>query len=153
MLLFMTIYQANESAIHTAFKWGSMYNNSVRYYLINKLWHNSNGGSREFEEALRNGDVDAVKRLLDSEQYILNDDYQGNNYEILMEAMKSKKIFEMIIEHNFDLNAIHSGRGTLLDELLRDEDRFFKEIDLIKRYGAKTLSELNVTIEMLGVHY
>ena len=60
---------------------------------------------------------------------------------MLIEAMKSKKMFEMIIEYNFDLNAIHSGRGTLLDELLRDD---FKEIDLVKRYGAKTLNELGV---------
>ena len=59
----------------------------------------------------------------------------------------------MIIENNFDLNAIHSGRGTLLDELMRDSDRHFKEIDLIKRYGAKTLIELNITVEMLGVHF
>ena len=59
----------------------------------------------------------------------------------------------MIIEHNFDLNAIHNGRGTLLDELMRDEDRYFKEIDLIKQYGAKTLSELGVNVEMLGVHF
>ena len=145
--------KADEAAIHTAFKWGSIYDNSVRCYLIDKLWHNSNGGTREFEEAVNNGVHDTVKRLLDSEQYILNDDYQGNNYEILLEAMKSKRMFEMIIEHNFDLNAIHSGRGTLLDELMRDEDRYFKEIYLIKGYGAKTLSELNVTVEMLGVHY
>ena len=145
--------KADEAAIHTAFKWGSIYDNSVRYYLISKLWHNSNGGRREFEEALRNGDVDDVKRLLERKEYILNDDYQGNNLEILMEAMKSKKMFEMIIENNFDLNAIHNGRGTLLDELMRDEDRYFKEIDLIKGYGAKTLSELGVTVEMLGVHF
>ena len=59
----------------------------------------------------------------------------------------------MIIQYNFDLNAIHNERGTLLDELLRDEDRHFKEIDLIQRYGAKTMSELNVTVEMLGVHF
>jgi hypothetical protein len=121
--------------------------------LIDKLWHKSNGGSREFEEALNNGDHDSVKRLLEKKEYILNDDYQGNNYEILIEAMKSKRMFEMIIEHNFDLNAICNGRGTLLDELMRDEDRYFKEIDLIKGYGAKTLNELNVTGEMLGVHY
>ena len=145
--------KANESAIHTAFKWGSIYNNSVRYYLISKLWHNSNGSSREFEEAVRIGDVDGVKRLLDKEEYILNDDYQGNNYDILLEAMKSKRMFVMIIEYNFDLNSICNGRRTLLDELMRDEDRYFKEIELIKRYGAKTLSELNVTVEMLGVHY
>ena len=63
--------KADEAAIHTAFKWGSIYDNSVRYYLINKLWHNSNGGIREFEEAVRTRDVDAVKRMLDSEQYIL----------------------------------------------------------------------------------
>ena len=93
----------------------------MRYYLIDKLWHNSNGGTRQFEETLNNGDHDGVKRLYDSEQYILNDDYQGNNYEILIEAMKSKNLFEMIIEHNFDLNAICNGRGTLFDELLRDE--------------------------------
>ena len=55
----------------------------MRYYLINKLWHNSNGGIREFEEAVNNGDHDGVKRLLDSEQYILNDDHQSNNYKIL----------------------------------------------------------------------
>jgi hypothetical protein len=145
--------KADEAAIHTAFKWGSIYDNSVRYYLIDKLWHKSNGGSREFEEALNNGDHDSVKRLLEKKEYILNDDYQGNNYEILIEAMKSKRMFEMIIEHNFDLNAICNGRGTLLDELMRDEDRYFKEIDLIKGYGAKTLNELNVTGEMLGVHY
>ena len=78
----------------------------MRYYLINKLWHNSNGVNREFEEAVRSSDVDAVKRILDTEQYILNDDYQGNNYEILMEAMKSKGMFEMMIKYNFDLNAI-----------------------------------------------
>ena len=36
---------------------------------------------------------------------------------------------------------------------MRDEDGYFKEIDLIKGYGAKTLSELNVTVEMLGVHF
>ena len=102
---------------------------------------------------MRNDDFDTVKRLLDGEHYILNDDYQGNNYEILLEAMKSKRMFEMMMEYNFDLNAIHSGRGTLLDELLRDSDRYFKEIDLIKGYGAKTLSELGVTVEMLGVHF
>ena len=115
--------------------------------------NNSNGGTREFEEAVRNGDHETVKRLLDSELYILNDDYQGNNYDMLVEAMKSKMMFEMMIEHNFDLNAIHNGRGTLLDKLMRDEDRHWKEIDLIKGYGAKTLSELGVTVEMLGVHY
>ena len=92
---------ADEAAIHTAFKWGSIYDNSVRYYLIGKLWHNSNGGSTQFEEAVNNGDHDTVKRMLDGEQYILNDDYQGNNYDILIEAMKSRRIFEMIIEHNF----------------------------------------------------
>ena len=145
--------KADEAAIHTAFKWGSVYDNSVRYYLIDKLWHNSNGGNREFEEALNVGDHDAVKRLLGSEQYILNDDYQGNNYDILLEAMKSRRMFEMIIEHNFDLNAICNGRGTLLDELMRDEDRYYKEIELIKQYGAKTMGELNITVEMLGVHY
>ena len=143
--------KADEAAIHTAFKWGSIYDNSVRYYLIDKLWHNSNGSNRDFEEAIRIVDYDIVKRLLDSEQYIFNDDYQGNNYEILIEAVKSKRMFEMIIKHNFDLNAIYSGRGTLLDELMRDDDRYFKEIDLIKRFGAKTLSELNITVEMLGV--
>ena len=145
--------KADEAAIHTAFKWGSIYDNSVRYYLIDKLWHNSNSGTREFEEAVRTRDVETVKRLLDVEQYILNDDYQGNNYEILMEAMKSRRMFEMMMKYNFDLNAIHNGRGTLLDELNRDSDRYFKEIDLIKGYGAKTLSELGVTVEMLGVHY
>ena len=145
--------KAAEAAIHTAFKWGSIHDNSVRYYLIDKLWHNSNTGSREFEEAVRTRDFDSVKRLLAIEQYILNDDYQGNNLEVLLEAMKSKRIFEMMIQHNFDLNAIHGGRGTLLDEFLRDSDRYFKEIDLIKGYGAKTLSELGVTVEMLGVHY
>jgi ankyrin repeat protein len=145
--------KADEAAIHTAFKWGSIHDNSVRYYLIDKLWHNSNGGNREFEEALRNGDYDAVKSMLDSEQYILNDDYQGNNLELLMEAIKSRRMFEMMIENNFDLNAIHSGRGTLLDELLRDSDRHFTDIDLIKSYGAKTSSELNVTVEMLGIHF
>ena len=92
---------ADESVIHTAFKWGSINDNSVRYYLIDKLWHNSNGGSTQFEEAVNNGDHDTVKRMLDGEQYILNDDYQGNNYDILIEAMKSRRIFEMIIEHNF----------------------------------------------------
>ena len=136
--------KADEAAIHTAFKWGSVYDNSVRYYLIDKLWHNSNGGTRDFEEALRSRDHDTVKRLLDSEHYILNDDYQGNNYDILMEAMKSRRMFEIMVEYNFDLNAIHNGRGTLLDELMRDEDRYFKEIDLIKGYG---------TSEMLGVHF
>ena len=145
--------KADEAAIHTAFKWGSIYNNSVRYYLIDKLWHNSNGGSREFEEALNIGDYDTVKRHLDNKEYIFNDEYQGDNLEILVEAMKSKRMFEMIIQYNFDLNAIHNGRGTLLDELLRDEDRHFKEIDLIQRYGAKTMSELNVTVEMLGIHF
>ena len=145
--------KANEAAIHTAFKWGSIYDNSVRYYLINKLWHNSNGGSREFEEAVNVGDHDGVKRMLDNKQYILNDDYQGNNLDILMEGMKSKKMFEMMIDDYFDLNAIHNGRGTLLDELLRDSDRHFKEIDLIKQYGAKTLNELGVTSEMLGFHF
>ena len=75
---------------------------------------------REFEEALNNGDHDTVRRLLSSEQYILNDDYQGNNYDILVEAMKSKRMFEMIIEYNFDVNAICNGRGTLLDELMRE---------------------------------
>ena len=145
--------KANEAAIHTAFKWGSIYDNSVRYYLIDKLWHNSNGGSRDFEEALRNGDFDNIKRLLGKEEYILNADYQVNNYEILIEAMKSKRMFEMIIEYNFDLNAFCNGRGTLLDELMRDEDRYFKEIDLVKGYGAKTLIELNITVEMLGVHF
>jgi hypothetical protein len=145
--------KADEAAIHTAFKWGSIYDNSVRYYLIDKLWHNSNGGTRKFEEAIRIRDVDGVKKILDSEEYILNDDYQGNNYDILIEAMKSRRMFEMIIKYNFDLNAICDGRGTLLDELLRDSDRHFKEIDLIKQYGAKTFSELNITIEMLGVHY
>ena len=84
--------KADEAAIHTAFKWGSIYDNSVRYYLIDKLWHNSNGGTREFEEAVNIRDVETVKRLLDSEQYIFNDDYQGNNYEILIEAMKSKDV-------------------------------------------------------------
>ena len=59
--------KADEAAIHTAFKWGSIYDNSVRYYLIDKLWHNSNGGTREFEVAMMNGDVETVKRLLDSE--------------------------------------------------------------------------------------
>ena len=54
--------KADEAAIHTAFKWVSVYDNSVRYYLIDKLWHNSNGGNREFEEALRSGDLDGVKR-------------------------------------------------------------------------------------------
>ena len=78
--------KADEAAIHTAFKWGSIHDNSVRYYLIDKLWHNSNGGTREFDEAVNNGDHDTVKRLLDSERYILNDDYQGNNLEVLMEA-------------------------------------------------------------------
>lgn len=145
--------KADEAAIHTAFKWGSIYDNSVRYYLIDKLWHNSNGGTRAFEEAVNNGDFDGFKRILDREEYILNDDYQGNNYDILLEAMKSKRMFEMIIEYNFDLNAIHNGRGTLLDELMRDEDRHFKDIDLIKGYGAKTMSELKVTVEMLGVHF
>ena len=62
-------------------------------------------------------------------------------------------MFEMIIGYNFDINAICNGRGTLLDELMRDSDRYFKEIDLIKGYGAKTLSELGVTVEMLGVHF
>ena len=113
--------------------------------MIDKLWHNSNGGSIQFEEALMNG---TVKRMLDNEQYILNDDYQGNIYDILMDSTKSKKMFEMIIEHNFDLNAICNGRGTLLDELMRDSDRHFKEIDLVKRYGAKTLSELGVKVEI-----
>ena len=122
--------------------------------LISKLWHNSNGGFKRLRRSRNIGDVETVKRLLDSEHYILNDDYQVNNYDLLLEAMKSKRMFEMIIEHNFDLNAIHSGRGTLLDELMRDEDRYyFKEIDLIKRYGAKTLIELNITVEMLGVHF
>ena len=144
---------ADEAAIHTAFKWGSIHDNSVRYYLIDKLWHNSNGGTREFEEAVRARDVDNVKRMLDNKEYILNDDYQSNNYDILIEAMKSKRMFEMMIKNNFDLNAIHNGRGTLLDELMRDSDRYFKEIDLIKGYGAKTLNELNVTVEMLGVHF
>jgi hypothetical protein len=88
--------------------------------------------------------------MLDNKEYILND---GDNYEILFEAMRSKRMFEMIIRNNFDLNAIHSGRGTLLDELNRDEDRYFKDIDLIKGCRAKTLSELSVTVEMLGVHY
>ena len=84
--------KADEAAIHTAFKWGSIYDNSVRYYLIDKLWHNSNGGNREFEEAVRSRDVDAVQRILDSEQYILNDDYQGNNYDILMEILVLQKV-------------------------------------------------------------
>jgi hypothetical protein len=65
---------------------------------------------------------------------------------MLIEAMKSRRMFEMIIEYNFDLNAVHSARGTFLDELLRDEDRYFKEIDLIKGYGAKTIGDLGVTI-------
>ena len=73
MLLLMITFQqssqlfkenkADEAAIHTAFKWGSIYDNSVRYYLIDKLWHNSNGGNREFEEAMNNGDHDTVKKL------------------------------------------------------------------------------------------
>ena len=63
--------KADEAAIHTAFKWGSIYDNNVRYYLIDKLWHNSNGGNREFEEALNNGDVDTVKRMLDNEMMII----------------------------------------------------------------------------------
>ena len=53
--------KADEAAIHTAFKWGSIYDNSVRYYLIDKLWHNSIGGSRDFELAVRIKDVETVK--------------------------------------------------------------------------------------------
>jgi hypothetical protein len=50
------------------------------------------------------------------------------------------------------LNAIHD-RGTLLDKLLSNQDTYFKEIDLIKQYGAKTLGELNITPEMLEVNF
>ena len=57
-----------------------------------------------------------------------------------------------MLQFNFDLNAIHD-RGTLLDKLLSNQDTYFKEIDLIKQYGAKTLGELNITPEMLEVNF
>ena len=56
-----------------------------------------------------------------------------------------------MLQFNFDLNAIHD-RGTLLDKLLSNQDTY-KEIDLIKQYGAKTLGELNITPEMLEVNF
>jgi hypothetical protein len=39
---------------------------------------------------LNNGDHDAVKRMLESEQYILNDDYQGNLWDTNGKNLKSK---------------------------------------------------------------
>lgn len=144
---------ADEAAMNIAFKWGVIYDNSIKYYLFDKIHrHNSFNASTEFKVALRRKDFDNVKNKLDTKQFILNvldSEVESDNYNILLQAMKSKRIFEMIIERNFDLNAFHERRGTLLDILLEDQDGFFKEIELIKRYGAKTSTELNITSEML----
>jgi hypothetical protein len=147
------IFQENNadgSAINIALKWGMLYDNSIKYYLLDKIHHNSHAAFREFETALRRREIDNVKNQLDSKKFILNDIdsfVETHNYDILLQAIKSKKMFDIIIEHNFDLNSIHEKRGTLLDELLLDQDGFFKEIELIKRYGAKTSVELNITSE------
>ncbi|KAJ8325304.1 hypothetical protein QVD99_006059 [Batrachochytrium dendrobatidis] len=86
---------------------------------------------------------------MNNREYVLNDLEDKNNLDILLEAMKTKTTFKTILEFNFDLNAIHD-RGTLLDKLLSNQNTYFKEIDLIKQYGAKTL---NITPEMLEVNF
>ena len=140
---------ADKSAINTAFKWGSIYDNSVRYYLLSIVQNNSLTKTREFEGAMRLKDLSKLESMMNNRVNDLEDEI---NLDILLEAMKTKTTFKTILEFNFDLNAIHD-RGTLLNKLLSNQDTYFKEIDLIKQYGAKTLGELNITPEMLEVNF
>ena len=59
----------DKSAINTAFKWGSIYDSSVRYYLLSIVQHNSLTKTREFEGALRLKDISKLDLAMSKRDY------------------------------------------------------------------------------------
>jgi hypothetical protein len=99
---------------------------------------------------ISNRQIDVLKNK-DKDTYILNN--YSDNFEILKSAMNSKKMLDFIIEKNFDINGLQFETlipGTFLNFYTSDSDKYFKEIEVMRKYGAKTARELNITDDMIN---